>query len=251
MEKATSLFTQLKGKRDMGSFFGGIGNILSPKGGFAETGGGKKLFRQGVNTGFSSLAKGQLSLDPSIRALQEEQLGIGREAFGRFRERTDITRAGLLGNKGALMEARTRPVTELVNRNLQGLGRRGLGGSSFMQQAAESGAVALGDVRAQAEMETLEAISGIDRSQIEAAFALASQMGEVGAARLRQELEGLGLGLKQIQQIIDSFEAGEARKVKERRNITQAIEGGFSSVGGAFGGGGGGSPGGGSTGGVG
>jgi len=223
-----------------GSFLGGIGDILAPQGGFAQTSGGKKLFRQGIGTGFSSAIKGQVILDPSIRALQEERLASLRSNFGTFRDNQAGLRSRFEGNRGALIEARTRPTTELVNRNLQGLQRRGLGGSSFQQQAATSGATAIGDARAQGEFETLEAISGIDKNVISAAFNFASQLGEVGSARLKQELEALGLGLEQVQQIIDSFEAGENRKVKERRNITQAIEGGFSSAGAVKGGGGGG-----------
>jgi len=224
------------------SFLGGIGNILSPKGSFAETGGGKKLFRQGANTGFSSSVKGIVRIDPSIRRIQEERLTALRGGLGQFNENQAALRGRFEGNRGALIEARTRPTTELVNRNLQGLQRRGLGGSSFQQQAATSGATAIGDARAQGEFETLEAISGIDKNVISAAFEFASQLGDVGSARLKQELTALGLGTDQIQQIIDSFEAGEIRKVKERRNITQAIEGGFSSAGAVGAGSGGGTP---------
>lgn len=229
----------------MGQEFNGRGgtargrmDTLSPRGEFFEqTKEGKRLKRMGASTDFSYLREGQFRLDPSIRALQEEGLGISRDAFSKFTNRSDALRSRYEGNRGALIEARTRPVTEMVNRQLQGLGRRGLTGSSFYSQTANRGATALGDARSEAEFETLQAISGIDKSQIAAAFQLASQMGDVGKARLHQELAGLGLGQQQIEMFLRSYEASQQRVLERRKAIAGTIT---NVIGGVTGGGGGG-----------
>src|SRR5512139_1103742 len=83
-------------------------------------------------TPYSSLTNGRLSMDPSIRQLQDTGLNT-------FLGRNEETRNRFLGNESAFTRARVNPLREQAaarRGELQrSLGLRGVAGSSFGDQA--------------------------------------------------------------------------------------------------------------------
>jgi|GEM_PF-3474988 len=167
-------------------------------------------------TGFSFTHKGQTRLDPSIRAIQDEVLGNLRDARGfttqnlnDFLSRSRGLRQRFEGNRGALLQARINPVLQANAQRLgglqQGLGRRQLGGSSFANIAlgdeASRAGRELGDATALGEMESLQALTGLDQNTINSVFQnaqiqamLNGESMEVAQQRAMMELQALGLG---------------------------------------------------------
>lgn len=194
-----------------------------------------------MRTANSSLVNGQVTLDPSIRRLQEQalarsgelsaQAGQGLEEFlGQSRG----LRGRLTENQGALVNARVAPILQERDMALgeaqRQAGLRGIGGSSFATQQMNSirnlSAKAESDARAQAEMETIAALSGVDQSMLSAIFnnvtlqsALNNENLEVSKARLTEELAGLGLAQGQIDMFLRSFENFNRRAQQERQQI--------------------------------
>ena len=183
------------------TFFGpGGGGIETPKQGkvlkkLPKTFG---LLTEGIEGGtqFSGLdpRTGRLSLDPTGRNLR---LG-GLETFG---ERLGETRESLLGNQGAFVNARVRPLVERLTAGRgalrRGLGRTGVRGT-FANQALQDFDIragrAEGDARAIAEAETLNAITALDK-------ALFSGQAGVGQQLAGEELKALGLSSNAIQSL--------------------------------------------------
>jgi hypothetical protein len=192
-------------------------------------GGGSQQSSQGpsfnvTNTGYSSFdpVTGKLTLDPSIRNLQEGFLGdVGKirgdlgNFYNTYQANMQDTRNRLLGDAGAFREARLNPIREqfarLQGETQRGLGLRGLGGSSFgaqtMSALARDRSRAEGDAGALADRETLSAITGIDQSvidsmakRIQQETMLAGLPAEIANQRLIQELQALNFGKAQTGQ---------------------------------------------------
>ena len=167
-------------------------------------------------TPHSNLSGGTLTIDPSVRALQEQGLAGIQGLIPGYQQGTAgvlgnlaSTRQGLEGNQGAFMQARLNPLQEQIasrQGELQrGLGLRGLGGSSFGQQSLTNFATdagrALGDAGALATQESLGALTGVDSQTMNALNQQAQMMSqlygipiEVAKQRLEQELQSFGLG---------------------------------------------------------
>ncbi len=170
------------------------------------------------STGFSSYDpfSRKLTLDPSIRALQDEGINRARGMMGEvggavsgYRDKLLGVRSRLEGNASPLTEARVNPIRQ-QNAQRQGalqrsLGLRNVSGSSFADQsmnnlAFESGR-AEGDARALAEADNISAITGIDKdivSSVMQKVQLEAQLNgyttDIANQRLQQELAAFGLG---------------------------------------------------------
>lgn len=186
-----------------------------------------------VSTGNSSALRGNVTIDPRIRQIQEQGLSRntnlynqldegGREIMGNLRG----TRSRFEGNQSDYTQSRINPVEQEYATRQGGLersiGLRGLSGSSFGDQAMTSFATekqrGIGDIRAQAEMENLQALTGIDSQMTQTLFNKVSQQAnltgmdnETAKAMLMQELQGLGLGEKQIDEMTKTFESYQNR----------------------------------------
>lgn len=159
---------------------------------------------------------GVFTLDPSTRGFQEQSLAAGREgqagqeaAAGRFGESLGGLRSQLFGNQDPYMQARIAPTQERFAQErgqlAQDIGRRGLGGSSFGQQAQTAQATTqerdLANQRALATQESIQAGVGIDQLIMQADMMAAQgnlQQAELLRAiandRASTELDIFGLG---------------------------------------------------------
>lgn len=206
---------------------------------------------QPISTGFSRMDQGNVTLDPSIRAIQEQglarnnnlynQLGsFGQEILGNLRG----TRSRYEGNQSAYLQSRINPVEQEFSQRQGGLqrsiGMRGLAGSSFGDQALNNLATekqrTLGDVRAQAEMENLQALTGIDAQMAQTMFQnVAQQMQITGMdldtakTRLQQELQALGLGQAQVKLMADQFENYQRRMLYNLQDVSHTDNISYSS----------------------
>lgn len=168
------------------------------------------------NTGYSSVTGDTLHLDPSIRGIQDTALQQYAGQYGDIGEATNkyITglrgiRSSYLGNEGALMKARLRPVQEqnaaMLGQTQRNVGLRGLSGSSFGEQAMTNASTTAGrneaDARALATVDMANFEKGLTDSEYNAYMAKAQQLAsitgmslEVAKARTAQELSILGIG---------------------------------------------------------
>jgi len=168
------------------------------------------------DTGFSSVRKGRVRLDPSVRGIQEEVLGNLRDVRGfttqnlnDFLSQSRGLRQRFEGNRGALLQARINPVlqasSQRLGRTQQRLGTRRLGGSSFADIALADEATRtgreLGEATALGEMETLQALTGLDQNTINTVFQnaqiqamLNGESADIARQRAMIELQALGLG---------------------------------------------------------
>jgi len=186
-----------------------------------------------VSTGNSSMKYGRVNIDPSIRALQDKGLGrideqyaqagaYGNELIGNTRG----LRSRFLGNQSDYANAQLNPLREQIASGRGELQRsnsmRGLSGSSFGNQSLTGYDSTTGrdlrDATANVEMQQLQALTGIDAQMTQQMFgqiALQAQLNgetlQVSKDRLQQELSALGLGLTQIKQMSDAFEAYQNR----------------------------------------
>lgn len=223
-----------------------------------KVGGGRGSQEWG--TPYSKMSYGNVTLDPSIRALQEEGLGQVRQQYGETQAYGDELinnsrglRERYLGNESAYKQSLINPLLEQVSQRrgelTRNLGMRGLSGSSFGEQSlnnfeTESGR-ALTDARAQAEFSNLEALTGVDAQLAQNMFgkvALEMQLTgmtlEQAKQRLEQEMGALGLGTQQQQLMMQNFEAQQSRGYQERKAIADNISSYFGKSGGGGGGGG-------------
>lgn len=170
------------------------------------------------STGYSSYDPNsrKLTLDPSIRSLQDEGINRARGmmgelggTFSEYRSNMLGTRDRLAGNNSALTQARVNPIREqsaLRQGQLQrGHGLRNISGSSFANQDLNNLAFQTsrqeGDARALAEAENISAMTGIDKDIVNAAMqkvSLEAQLNgyttDIANQRLQQELAAFGLG---------------------------------------------------------
>ena len=141
-----------------------------------------------LRTPYSSVRDGFTDFDPAIRGAMMENMNNTR---GLYNE------AG--GNQGAYIQARVNPLMQQIAQRQgqleQSLGRRGVAGSSFGDQALNVFGLdsqrALGDARAMATNEAL----GM-RGQLNNGLAQGSEL------LLRQELGALGLADQNIQNLL-------------------------------------------------
>lgn len=257
------------GGNGMNKWFEGGGDIwtganqgLQRFGGYFQTdkkqGGGRHTQGQ-WGTGNSLAYYGNVNIDPSIRAIQEQSLAKNNNLYNELGEsgkklwdNSNSLRQRYIDNGGAFSDAYVRPLQEKVNLGRgelqRNLGMRGISGSSFGDQSLQNydvrSEMALGDARSQAEMMNLNAITGIDDQMAKNLFQRFSQQASLSQAdaniakdRLQQELSALGIGTQQQQLMIQAFEAWQSRGANNRQNIAADI---IKGIGGGMGGGGGG-----------
>ena len=141
-----------------------------------------------LRTPYSSVRDGFTNFDPAIRGAMMENMNNTRSLYNE---------AG--GNQGAYIQARVNPLMQQIAQRQgqleQSLGRRGVAGSSFGDQALNVFGMdsqrALGDARAMATNEAL----GM-RSQLNNGLAQGSEL------LLRNELGALGLADQNIQNLL-------------------------------------------------
>jgi hypothetical protein len=186
-----------------------------------------------LSTRYSSANQGNVLLDPSIRGIQDTVLARnsalysdlgegGNEIIGNLRG----TRSRFEGNQSSYLQSRINPVEqEFVSRQgdlSRSIGQRGLSGSSFGEQAITNLATdkqrTIGDTRAQAEMENLQALTGIDSQMAQTLFQKTAQQMQLNGLdlatakeRLQQELLSLGVGQQQIGLMATMFENWQRR----------------------------------------
>lgn len=186
-----------------------------------------------MSTGYSSVNRGNIRIDPSIRSIQDQGLSrisglydqsgqYGDELIGNTRS----LRNRFLGNQSAYAESQMNPLRQQVAERRgelqRGLGLRGLGGSSFGEQSVTSFDLdsqrALQDASANVEMQQLQALTGIDASLAENMFGKISTQAQlngesqaIAKARLEQELRALGLSNENIKMASDTYESYSRR----------------------------------------
>lgn len=238
-----------------GNIIGDATKGVNRRGNFYDTsrkhGGGKGLNQFG--TGFSSVVDGNVTIDPSIRALQEEYLTKNRSLYdetGRYGDEVIGNSRGLrnrfLGNQSEYMESQLNPIRQQIETRRGELQRnnslRGISGSSFGDQSlnnfeTDSGR-ALRDARSQTEFEQLNALTGIDAQLTQQMFQKVSGQAklngenlEVSKLRLQQELSALGIGIDNIKLIAGLFESQQNRSFQERKAIADNISSYFGGGG--------------------
>lgn len=219
-------------------------SLLSKDEFFAE-----KPWASTMGTGYSTLKEGQLTLDPSIRSIQEQSLSRNTNLYNELGEsgknilgNLQGLRGRYEGNAAAYTKARVNPMEqELTTRQgelQRNLGLRGVSGSSFGEGAQTNFAIdkerALGDARAQAEMENLQALTGIDAQMASTLFNKTSQQMQINGMdlatakeRLAGELQALGASQVQINTMVKAFEGQQDRAFQERKAIADSILKGF------------------------
>ena len=202
-----------------------------------------------TSTDYSTLDKGKLSLDPSIRSIQEQALSRNTNLYNELGEsgknilgNLQGLRGRYEGNSAAYTQARVNPLEqELTTRQgelQRNLGLRGLSGSSFGEGSLTNFSTdkqrALGDARAQAEMENLQALTGIDAQMASTLFNKVSQQMEISGmdldtakTRLAGELQALGASQAQINTMVQAFNNQQDRAFQERKAIADTVMKGF------------------------
>jgi hypothetical protein len=168
-----------------------------------------------TNTGYSSINGNTISIDPSIRKIQDDALGNYASIYGdvgnatnRFLTQTNSLRDKYLGNEGAFMQARVNPVKQatasIYGAAQQDMGRRRVGGSSFgystLRDIETQGAREEADARALATNDIAGFLNTLNAQELQAlnqqAQLRAQMTGESlqGARdRLLQEMQSFGL----------------------------------------------------------
>lgn len=185
------------------------------------------------DTGYSTIKGRKITLDPSIRKLQDEALGNYASIYGdvgnstnRFLTQSSALRDKFAGNEGAFMNARVNPVKQATASTLgrvqQDLGRRRVGGSSFaygtLRDIQTQGAREEGDAAALATGDIANFENTLNTQELQAlnqkAQALASITGEnvqMARDRLLREMQALGLGSQTNQSMSQISASGEAK----------------------------------------
>ncbi len=167
-------------------------------------------------TPYSTFSGDTLTLDPTIRSLQEETLSGYRgflpelkTSFGDFTSRLTGARDTLTSASAGLKQARLSPLQEAIARRrgelYQSTGERGLAGSSFQDQAISNfeldAARQLGEASALADADVLERQTGIDKDILNAIIGkvqieanLLGLPANIAQQRLQEELAAFNLG---------------------------------------------------------
>ena len=205
-----------------------------------------------ISTGYSSAKFGKVTIDPSIRAIQDKGLGRIDEQYaqtGQYGDElignTRSLRNRYMGNQSAYADAQLNPLREQIatgrGERIRGNSLRGISGSSFGDQSLASYDSTTGrdlrDATANVEMLQLQALTGIDAQLMQQMYGKVSMQAQlngesqaIAQARLQQELAALGLGLNQINMISQGFESWKKRKLEEGPYMSSA------AVSGSFGG---------------
>lgn len=202
-----------------------------------------------MRTNYSSIENGNINIDPSIRLIQDKsmrrnanlynELGAsGKNILGNMRN----LRKDYMGNRSAFVKARVDPLEEELTMRKgeldRNLGLRGMSGSSFGEQARTNLATdsqrELGNARSLAEMENLQAVTGIDKNITDTLFKkIETQMAvnnidlDTANKRLIGELQALGVDQKQIDTMVNAFNNQQDRAFQERKAIADSILGAF------------------------
>ena len=211
-------------------------------------GGGRSTTKWG--TGYSDMEYGNVTIDPSIRAIQEQNLSKNNNLYNELGTsgqnimgNLEGLRSAYQGNMSAYNQARVNPLEqELTTQQGQlqrSIGMRGLSGSSFGDQAMTNFGIdkqrSLGDARALAATENFQALTGIDAQMADTLFKKVSQQAaltgmdaQTARDRLQQELSALGLGTQQQQLMINEFDNFQNRAMQNRKAIADTVMSGFS-----------------------
>lgn len=227
---------------------------------------GNKFGRQGqkknpnpllpLDTGYSSAMQGRVTIDPSIRAIQDRGLSRINDLYGETGRYGDelignsrSLRSRFEGNRSAYADSQLNPMRQQIASRRgeiqQNIGMRGISGSSFADQSinnfdTESNRE-LQDAGAKVEFEQLQALTGIDSQMAQQMFGKIAQQAqlngesqEIAQQRLAQELAALGLGQQQINLMTSAFEATQKRRSQLQTDRTyQDSFTGSGSVGGS------------------
>lgn len=175
---------------------------------------------QPISTGYSSMdASGNVMIDPSIRALQDQRLGYISSGTEDYLSKNSDLRKRYLGNQSAFRQAIVNPLERKFAQGRselqQGLGLRRVSGSSFGDQAIQGydtdAGRAIGEAGAMAEMQDLQALTGLDSNALSAMFQRANAEGAIGQQRLVQELSALGLSQDRVNQMLNAWNASQNR----------------------------------------
>lgn len=149
------------------------------------------------STGSSTLAGGNIDIDPSIRGLYDESLGTTRGLLSS----TLASRDDLIGNRGDFIQSRTNPLRERIAQRRgtlnKELGRRGVFGTFANKERTNldiEGERALADAETQALSEALQTEAGFTQL----AQGLNMSIAEIAAGKYNNELQALGLSVNSI-----------------------------------------------------
>lgn len=149
------------------------------------------------STGSSTLAGGNINIDPSIRGLYDESLGTTRGLLSS----TLASRDDLIGNRSDFIKARTNPLRERIaerrGRLNKELGRRGVFGTFANKELTNL------DIEGERALEDSEAMALREALQTEAGFtqvaqALNTNIQQIASGRFNEELQALGLSVNSI-----------------------------------------------------
>lgn len=148
-------------------------------------------------TGDSTLAGGNIRVDPSIRGLYDESLGTTRGLL----DSTLASRDDLIGNRSDFIQARTNPLRERIAQRRgqlnRELGRRGVFGTFANKERTNldiDSERAMQDAEAQALNEALTTEAGFTQL----AQGLNINVADIAQGRFNQELQSLGLSMNSI-----------------------------------------------------
>lgn len=200
-----------------------------------------------INTRYSQYDDGSktLTLDPSIRTLQEEALGRSRgmmgnlsQGFTDYKNNNQDIRNRLLSNQSAFRQARVNPIAQAAatrRGELQSnIGLRQISGSSFADQSLSNldfdTARQIGDASAIADAESLSAVTGLDKDMLNALIGkiqveqdINGFTNEIAQQRLQQELSAMGMGTFQQG---NSITRGKSQTLSGEGKIDFAMPGG-------------------------
>lgn len=155
------------------------------------------------DTGFSRLdPAGSIELDPRIRGLRDQSLGTLTGGVGDFRQNLLGLRRRLTDNAQGLEQAAVNPILQqgaLRQGQIRSdLGRRGLGGSSFLNQSLDASAGDFarreGDARAQSRQQLIQSLLGLDQAGLGALGQQSGLENQIAQQILEQELKSFELG---------------------------------------------------------
>jgi hypothetical protein len=148
-------------------------------------------------TGDSTLAGGNIRIDPSVKALTEETLGTTRGLL----TSTLASRDDLIGSRSDFIKSRTNPLRERIAERRgslnKELGRRGVFGTFASKERTNldiEGERALQDAETKALGEALKTEAGF--TQLAQSLNLSIQ--DISSGKFNQELQALGLSTNSI-----------------------------------------------------
>ncbi len=183
------------------------------------------------STPYSSVVNGVVTIDPSIRATQDQVLNRNSTGLNQYLTDTDSLRSRFLGNESAYSNSVLDPLRQSIatgQGNLErSIGLRGIAGSSFGDQALTNYLTDTGrslrDATAQTEQESIGGLAGLDINRFNAIQTANQTDSQVARDRLQQELQALGLGQQEIQQQLTQFDNQQQRKLQSQQNLTNSM----------------------------